>query len=146
MKFPFEMFASLIKSKTTRKGLKRQEVNQKYTSFIGLLKYSYRNDITSNHNRKSKDYSAALTIGRRGLGFKERNIICVRLLENCQKIVKSYNVDELLNQSAKSFSTINNCDKSNWSKWNNLKKEEYNILSLIKSLTVKETNKEPRFA
>ena len=27
MKFPFEMFASLIKSKTTRKGLKRKEVN-----------------------------------------------------------------------------------------------------------------------
>ena len=50
MKFPFEMFAS----------------------FIGLLKYSYRNDITSNHNRKSKDYYAALTIGRCGLGFKER--------------------------------------------------------------------------
>ena len=34
MKFPFEMFASLIKSKTTRKGLKLKEVNPKYTSFI----------------------------------------------------------------------------------------------------------------
>jgi len=67
MKFPFEMFASLIKSKTTRKGLKLKD-----TLFIGLLKYSYRNDITSNHNRKSKDYSAALTIGSRWLGFNEK--------------------------------------------------------------------------
>ena len=65
MKFPFEMFASFLKSKTTRKGLKLKQVNPKYTSFIGLLKYSYRNDITSNHNIKSKYYSATLTIGSR---------------------------------------------------------------------------------
>jgi hypothetical protein len=60
MKFPFDMFDTLIKSKTTRKGLKLKD-----TLFIGLLKYSYRDDITSNHNRKSKNYSAALTIGSR---------------------------------------------------------------------------------
>lgn len=137
-KFPFESFNSLMESKTTRKGIKLIKVNPAYTSYIGLKKYSYRDDITDTHTKNSKDYSAALVIGRRGLGFKERSVICIRLFcENQNNKIESFNVNALLNESEKDFSTTNHCSKSNWSTWINLKKIDDNIPILIKSLTVK---------
>jgi len=131
-KFPYDIFENLIQSKGTRKGIKIIKINPILTSYIGIKKYSYRSDITSAHNKKSKDYSASLVIGRRGLGFKERTIISIRLLD---KKVHTFNVNALLNESEKDLSITNHCNKSNWSIWLKLKKHESHIHEIINRIT-----------
>lgn len=136
-KFPHEIFEKLLISKTIRKGIKLKQINPKYTSLIGIMKYSYRSDITSKHNSKSKDYSAALVIGRRGLGFKERNIISIRLYKDLLK----YNAMSLLKELDKDLSTQNHCNKSNWFVWGKVNKHQGEIFEYIDRQTAKETKK-----
>lgn len=137
-KFPHEKFEQLIQSKTTRKGIKLKKINPKYTSFIGLQKYSCRSDITLNHNSNSKDYTAALVVGRRGLGFKERTIISTRLLG---KKIASFNVNALLNKSVKELSITNHCNKSNWSIWSKLIKHKGEVFNYINQQTANNSSK-----
>jgi len=117
-KFNFKQFEELIVSKSTRKGIKLKQVNPAYTSQIGLLKYSNREDITSNHNSNSKDYSAAYVIGRRGLGFNDICVFSIRLFDFLlyipgKSILKHFDEN--------SFSETNlRKNKSNWSLWGKL--------------------------
>lgn len=78
-KFPTKIFEDLMISKCNRLGVKLIQVNPAYTSVIGIYKYSYRDNLSTKHNAKSKDLSAALVIGRRGLGLREREVVCVRV-------------------------------------------------------------------
>jgi len=136
-KFPFELFEKLIISKTTRNGIKLNKINPAYTSYIGIKKYSNRDDVTSNHNLKSKDYSAALVIGRRGLGLREKFVICIRGFSKRfnKKISQSFSVSTLFKQSEKCLNTTNHFNKSNWSLWKNIKKNESDIRNLISSVS-----------
>lgn len=79
-KFPRGVFKDLMISKCARKGFKLKRVHPAYTSIIGLYKFSSRDNLTLAHNGNSKDLSAALAIGRRGLGLKEREVVCFRKL------------------------------------------------------------------
>ena len=120
-KFPHQIFEDLIRGKTNRRGLKLKMVNPAYTSIIGIFKYSNRDNLSTNHNSKSKDLSAALAIGRRGLGFSERAVVCIRVSGRIvSKAIKS-----LLGESEKDSSKFNSQlvkrkTNSNWSLWNKL--------------------------
>jgi len=118
--FPYRMFEELITSKTIRKGLNLRKINPAYTSIIGIFKYSNRDNLSTNHSAKSKDLSAALTIGRRGLGLNERAIISIRISgQNYSTSIKS-----ILNESEKDLSKFNGTKKnnSNWNLWSKLNK------------------------
>ena len=80
-KFPKTIFEDLIMSKCARKGIKIKKVNPAYTSIIGLFKYSNRDNLSTSHNSKSHDLSAALVIGRRGLGIIEKPIVSIRVFK-----------------------------------------------------------------
>jgi hypothetical protein len=67
-----------MESKCARKGIKLKKINPAYTSIIGIYKYSNRDNLSYAHNANSKDLSAALVIGRRGLGLYEREVVCLR--------------------------------------------------------------------
>ena len=58
---------------------KNQKIHPAYTSIIGLFKYSNRDNLSTSHSSKSKDLSAALVVGRRGLGFIEKPVISIRV-------------------------------------------------------------------
>ena len=134
-KFPYDIFETLLISKLERNGFKYKKINPRFTSYIGIKKYSYRSDITSNHNKNSKDYSRAYVIGRRGLGFKEKGIISIRLFEEMSKLkTYSFKLDSLLNELEEDLSKVNVC-KSNWSLWNLLRKNDDKISFRINSLT-----------
>jgi hypothetical protein len=77
-KFPKTIFEDLVVSKCARKGFKLNQVNPAYTSIIGLYKFSNRDNLSFAHTSNSKDLSAALAIGRRGLGIVERAVVCFR--------------------------------------------------------------------
>jgi len=79
-KFPTLLFKELIKGKCSKNGIKLKEISPSYTSIIGLYKYSKRDNLSTAHHSRSKDLSAALVIGRRGLGLKEREVVCFRKL------------------------------------------------------------------
>jgi IS605 OrfB family transposase len=129
-KFPREIFKSLIISKTSRKGIKLKIVNPAYTSIIGLFKYSHRDNLSTNHNSNSKDLSAALVIGRRGLGFREKFKI------NIKSNNKNPSVKELFSESVKELNNLNNRDK-NYKLWNKLNKRFSSIQTLTAYLDVK---------
>jgi len=117
-KFNFKKFEDLIISKATRNGIKLKQVNPAYTSKIGLLKYSNREDISSNHNSKSKDYSAAFVIGRRGLGFNETCVFSIRLFAFLFSIPGKSILKHFDENSFSEMNTRKN--KSNWSLWGKL--------------------------
>ena len=123
-KFPHQIFEDLIKSKTNRRGLKLKMVNPAFTSIIGIFKYSNRDNLNTSHNAKSKDLSAALVIGRRGLGFYERAVVSVRISGRIvSKAIKS-----LLDESEKDSSKFNSQlskrkTNSNWNLWSKLNRK-----------------------
>ena len=135
-KFPYRIFEELLISKLIRTGFKYKKINPRYTSYIGLRKYSYRDDLTSNHNKSSKDFTRAYVIGRRGLGFKEKVIVCIRLFDAKDKVKKtlSFKPNSILNELEEDLSKVNVC-KSNWSVWNLLKKNDSKISEYFNSLT-----------
>ena len=98
-KFPKTIFEDIISSKCARKGIKIKKIHPAYTSIIGIFKYSNRDNLSPNHNSKSKDLSAALVIGRRGLGFVEKPIISIRVFNKIVSIpihvVVNYPEEEL---------------------------------------------------
>lgn len=120
-KFPFRIFEKLIESKCYRNGIKLKKINPAYSSIIGLFKYANRDNLNTSHDAKSKDLSAALVIGRRGLGFHEKAIITTRSFGKLISIpIKSLlssldDGDNKLNWESKK-------SKSNWSLWSKLKK------------------------
>jgi IS605 OrfB family transposase len=81
-KFPKTIFEDLITSKCARQGIKIKKIHPAYTSIIGLFKYSNRDNLSTFHNSKSKDLSAALVVGRRGLGIIEKPIISIRVIDD----------------------------------------------------------------
>ena len=81
-KFPYRVFSALFESKSARLGLTLRKVGPAYTSFIGRWKYAELNNMPISHNKNSKDYSAALVIGRRGLGFREKVRVVVKRKNN----------------------------------------------------------------
>lgn len=119
-KFPRQIFKSLLESKCTRRGFKLKLINPAYTSYIGLMKYSNRDNLCTSHNAKSKDLSAALVIGRRGLKLKEKAVVSVRLFGKMVTVpVKSILTsleDDVRKLDGKSPTN------SNWSLWSRLKK------------------------
>jgi len=125
-KFPWQVFSDLIASKCKRRGIQLKIVNPAFTSIIGLFKYSYRDNLSDAHHKNSKDLSAALVIGRRGLGFQERSVISVRGL-----IKSSIGIRSLLGLAEHKSNTSNVSRKSNWSLW----KELARSFSSPKSLT-----------
>jgi IS605 OrfB family transposase len=80
-KFPKTIFEDLITSKCARQGIKIKKIHPAYTSIIGLFKYSNRDNLSISHSSKSKDLSAALVVGRRGLGIIEKPIISIRVFK-----------------------------------------------------------------
>jgi len=124
--FPYAKFESLIESKCTRFGLKLTKINPAYTSIQGIYKYSNRDNLSTNHNSKSKDLSAALTIGRRGLGFHEKSVVSIRLFG---KII-SLPIKSLIAESEKDavkFDRKSRNNNSNWSLWSRLHREHRNL-------------------
>lgn len=126
-KFPHTKFDELITSKCKRKGLILKKVNPAYTSIIGIFKYSNRDNLQISHNANSKDLSAALVIGRRGLGFHEKAIISVRVLKHPRGTTEivSMKIKSLLTESEKEVSTFKSKKHSNWSLWNKIGKLSY---------------------
>ncbi len=123
-KFPREIFQQLLSSKCIRNGLKLKLINPAYTSVIGLFKYSYRDNLSTAHNSKSKDLSAALTIGRRGLEFNDKAIVSIRLFGKLISIpLKS--ILSLAEHDDSKFEWESKDTKSNWSLWSKLKKLGY---------------------
>ena len=124
--FPHAKFEALISSKCSRFGIKLKKINPAYTSIQGIYKYSNRDNLSTNHNSKSKDLSAALTIGRRGLGFHEKSVVSIRLFG---KLV-SIPIKSLIAESEKDaikFGQKSRNNNSNWSLWSRLHREHRNL-------------------
>ena len=118
-KFPYRKFEELITSKCNRRGIKLKKVNPAYTSVIGIFKYSNRDNLSPKHTSKSKDLSAALAIGRRGLGFVERAIVCIKVSSK----TKSLKLRSLFPESEKEGKkTAKKRGSCNWYLWNQLKR------------------------
>ena len=127
-KFPYQMFEDLMESKIKRKGLILRKINPAYTSITGIWKYSNRDNLSTSHSAKSHDLSAALTIGRRGLGFNERAVVSLRISGHNYSI----SIKSLLVESEKHSSKLNGITKnnSNWNLWSKLnKKYKFNELT-----------------
>jgi len=123
-KFPRTIFESLLQGKCYRNGLTLKKINPAYTSVIGLFKYSYRDNLSISHNSKSKDLSAALAIGRRGLHLHDKAIISIRLFGKLVSIpIKS--LLSLAEHKDSKFNWESKNTKSNWSLWSKLKKLGY---------------------
>ena len=123
-KFPWQLFYTLIKSKCNRRGFVLKAVNPAYTSIIGIFKYSYRDNLSDAHHRKSKDLGAALVIARRGLGFRERAVVSVRGLKK-----KAIGISALLSLAEHKLNNINT-KFSNLSLWRELGRMFYSPGSL----------------
>ena len=123
-KFPWQLFYTLIKSKCNRRGFILKAVNPAYTSIIGIFKYSYRDNLSDAHHRKSKDLGAALVIARRGLGFRERAVVSVRGLKK-----KTIGISALLSLAEHKLNNINT-KFSNLSLWKELGRMFYSPGSL----------------
>jgi len=136
-KFPKSIFEDLITSKCARKGIKIKKVHPAYTSIIGLFKYSNRDNLSTSHSSKSKDLSAALVVGRRGLGIIEKPIISIRVFN---KIYTS-SITSLLNLPEDKLS------KKDW-KYNSFNhlwkalKTEYNSVQALTELICARNNYE----
>jgi len=127
-KFPHTKFDELISSKCKRKGLVLKKVNPAYTSIIGILKYSNRDNLQISHHSNSKDLSAALVIGRRGLGLHEKGIISVRVSKPPKRgstEIVSMPIKSLLTESEKEVSTFKSNKQSTWSLWKRIGKFSY---------------------
>ena len=131
-KFPYAMFDTLMQSKANRKGFVLKRVNPAYTSVIGIFKYSDRDNLSTSHNAKSKDLSAALVIGRRGLGFNERAVVSVRVSGRRYSLsIKSLLAEsekEVMSSTGTQETAFGKLDRStntnsNWSLWSKLKKK-----------------------
>jgi IS605 OrfB family transposase len=127
-KFPKTIFEELITSKCARKGIKIKKIHPAYTSIIGLFKYSYRDNLDITHSSKSKDLSAALVVGRRGLGIVEKPIISIRVFNK----LHSFNINSLLDESEKDSSK--KTDNQN-AIYNHLWKKLKQKFSSVKALT-----------
>jgi IS605 OrfB family transposase len=121
-KFNFKKFEELIISKSTRNGIKLNSVNPAYTSIIGLLKYSNRPDISNKHTSISKDYSAAYTIGRRGLGFNEKSVALVNVDGSLVHLPVKLILSSFVENIDRKFSGKNSKSGSNWGLWNSVNK------------------------
>jgi len=131
-KFPREVFKSLIISKCVRMGLTLKQVNPAFTSIIGLFKYSYRDNLSQAHNAKSKDLSAALVIGRRGLGFQERFVVSLRgFYFNFATISSLFCLPE------DKHNKVDGIRNSNWSLWKELARNFSSPLTLTAGLIAK---------
>ena len=118
-KFPHQIFEDLIEGKCSRRGIKLKKINPAYTSVIGIFKYSNRDNLSPKHTAKSKDLSAALAIGRRGLGFVERAIVCIKVSSK----TKSLKLRSLFPESEKEGKkTAKKRGSCNWYLWNQLKR------------------------
>ena len=130
-KFPYQKFEDLLTSKCFRTGMKLRKINPAYTSVIGIYKYSNRDNLSPNHNSKSKDLSAALAIGRRGLGFREKAIVCIKV----SNVTKSLKLRSLFPESEKDGKKLTKKEREekiiklkkyrghcNWYLWNQLKR------------------------
>ena len=136
-KFPFNKFEELIRSKCYRRGIKLRKVNPAYTSVIGIYKYSNRDNLSSQHNSKSKDLSAALAIGRRGLGFREKAIVCIKV----SREAKSIKIRSLFPESEKEGSKSVSGGRCNWYLWNQLKRKyTFEQLTAVLFGSIKESN------
>lgn len=113
-------------SKCSRNGIELKLVNPAYTSVIGLFKYANRDNLSTNHDSNSKDLSAALVIGRRGLGFNENPIVSIRLLSGK---IKSFPIKYLLSESEKEGSKKINTEGFNYKKsiWSRLKDNGFRL-------------------
>jgi len=137
-KFPFRMFQQLLVSKLARLGGKLRQINPAYTTFIGLVKYAVRDNKTTNHNKDSEDLSAALVIGRRGLGFDEKLVVCFRY--KGRQI--SLTLPEILKLLGHSEKYLSKKDKStlkfgNWVLWKKIKLEFKTYDNLVNELTAR---------
>ncbi len=141
-KFPSRKFEELITSKCLRRGIELNTVNPAYTSVIGIYKYSNRDNLSSSHNSKSKDLSAALAIGRRGLGMREKAIVCIKV----SRTTKSLKLRSLFPESEKEGKTLTKKEmeekssklsllrgRCNWNLWNKLKRK-YTLRELTATL------------
>ena len=117
--FPYDKFEKLIESKCHRRGFDLKKINPAYTSIQGIFKYSNRDNLSTNHNSKSKDLSAALVIARRGLGFHEKAIVSIRVFGKLISIPIKSLVDESEKDSTK-FNMKLKKSNSNWSLWSRL--------------------------
>lgn len=63
--FSYSRIIQLIRARTQDRGIELILINPAYTSQIGALKYQERFNL-------SKHHAAAMVIGRRGMGFKEK--------------------------------------------------------------------------
>ena len=135
-KFPKTIFEDLITSKCARQGIKIKKVHPAYTSIIGLFKYSNRDNLSTNHTSKSKDLSAALVVGRRGLGIVEKPIISIRVF----KRIYTLQLTSLLNSAEHGLS------KKEWKYnsfnhlWKSLKTEYSSVQALTELLCAKRSN------
>jgi len=118
------MFSDLLESKCARNGIKLKRINPAYTSVIGLFKYALLNGYDLSHDSKSKDLSAALVIGRRGLGFQEKAKVIIRVNGSLVSIpIKS--LLSAAEHADNKFKWVNDNTKSNWSLWSKLKRLGY---------------------
>ena len=125
-KFPYKLFEDLIESKCYRNGIHLKKINPAYTSIIGLFKYANRDNLCTSHNAKSKDLSAALVIGRRGLGFHEKAIATIKSSGKLISIPIKSILSSLEDDDNKS-NWESKKSKSNWSLWSKLSKITKNI-------------------
>ncbi len=131
-KFPKTIFEELISSKCARKGIKIKKINPAFTSIIGLFKYSYRDNLSTSHSSKSKDLSAALVIGRRGLGFKESKVVCVRVFGE----IFSMKIKNLMSESEKELINFNNHKYFNNYLWKYIQQRFKNVETLTEYIHV----------
>jgi len=117
--FPHDKFEQLISSKCNRNGIFLKKINPAYTSIQGIFKYSNRDNLSTNHNSKSKDLSAALTIGRRGLGFHEKSVVSIRVFGKLISIPIKSLIEKSEKDSIK-FERKFKKSNSNWSLWSRL--------------------------
>ncbi len=135
-KFPKTIFEDLMSSKCARQGMKIKRIHPAYTSIIGLFKYSNRDNLSTSHNSKSKDLSAALVVGRRGLGIIEKPIISIRVFKKTVSI-PIYSLLDLpedkLSKKDWNYSSFNHL-------WKALKTEYNSVNALTEHIYVKYRN------
>lgn len=100
--FPHKKLRQAIKQRASKRGVRVVEVNPAFTSILGALKYK-------NLYSLNRHTSAALVIGRRGMGFSERQTFSV--MPNPKKS-GTFNLegrDVSLVLSGKAWSWLENC-------------------------------------
>lgn len=102
--FTYAKIIELFKTQCAKEGVELKLVNPAFTSFIGIVKYAIRYNMSS-HN------SASFVIGRRGLMFKEKIPFSFKgLVESSEERSKSWRKWSLLKKKLTALGINTVCD------------------------------------